>query len=238
MQGVIRIYNVSKSFGGIKALNSVSLEVSRGEVVGLIGPNGSGKTTLLSILRGIIKPDSGRAEILGVDVRKVGADRIARLGVASIYQFPRVIRDLSVAENVALAILDYLGDTQYAELLAIEYLKEVGLGGKALERAERLNRYETRLMEIARAMAMRPRILLFDELLSGLSESEQANVREIVETYLAQSGATMIWVEHAIGYLVESVDRLVVLNAGSIIADGEPRKVIMDERVRKAYLGV
>lgn len=238
MDRVIRIHNVSKSFGGIRALDSVSLEVSRGEVVGLIGPNGSGKTTLLSILRGIIRPDSGRAEILGVDVGKAGADRIARLGVASIYQFPRVIRDLSVAENVALAIAGYLDDPQYAELLAIEYLKEVGLGGKALERAGRLNRYETRLMEIARAMAMRPRILLFDELLSGLSESEQWLVRETIETYLAQSGATMIWVEHAIGFLVESVDRLVVLNAGSIIADGEPRRVIMDERVRKAYLGV
>jgi ABC-type branched-subunit amino acid transport system ATPase component len=230
--------DISKYFGGIKALDGVSLEVSRGEVVGLIGPNGSGKSTLLNILRGHIKPDKGYIEIAGVDMRRISPEKLAKLGVASIYQFPKMIWDLTVIENVMLSTTRYLQDPWKAELLAIEFLKEVGLDKKAYVRASKLNRYEIRLAELARAIAMKPRILLADEILSGLSEGEQKMIREIIKTYLAQSGATMIWVEHAIGSLIEEVDRLVVLNAGSVIADGEPRKVIRDERVIKAYLGV
>jgi ABC-type branched-subunit amino acid transport system ATPase component len=230
--------DISKYFGGIKALDGVSLEVSRGEVVGLIGPNGSGKSTLLNILRGHIKPDKGYIEIAGVDMRRISPEKLAKLGVASIYQFPKMIWDLTVVENVMLSTIRYLQDPWKAELLAIEFLKEVGLDQKAYVRASKLNRYEIRLAELARAIAMKPRILLVDEILSGLSEGEQKMIREIIKTYLAQSGATIIWVEHAIGSLIEEVDRLVVLNAGSVIADGEPRKVIRDERVIKAYLGV
>ncbi|HWQ16544.1 MAG TPA: ATP-binding cassette domain-containing protein [Sulfolobales archaeon] len=233
----IRVDRVSKWFGGIKALDNVSLEVSRGEVIGLIGPNGSGKTTLLNILRCLLKPDRGLIEISGVMLNGMDPERLADLGVASIYQFPRVIRDLTVVENVALAVLKRQKSLWRAELLAIEYLKDVGLGGKAYTMAARLNRYEVRLMELARAMAMRPRVLLIDELLSGLSEEEQRDIRELVRSYLDSSGATAIWVEHAIGSLVREVDRLVVLNHGSIIADGEPERVIRDQRVIEAYLG-
>ncbi len=238
MASDIVVKDVSKYFGGIKALDGVSLEVSRGEVVGLIGPNGSGKSTLLNILRGHIRPDKGYVEIAGTDIRRIGPEGLARLGVASIYQHPKMIWDLTVVENVMLGVIGYLQDPWKAELLAIEFLKEVGLVSKAYVRASKLNRYEIRLAELARAMALKPRILLVDEILSGLSEEEQRMIREIIETYLAQSRATMVWVEHAIGSLVEDVDRLVVLNAGSVIADGEPRKIIRDERVVKAYLGV
>lgn len=237
MVAEIRVDRVSKWFGGIKALDNVSLEVSRGEVIGLIGPNGSGKTTLLNILRCLLKPDRGLIEISGVMLNGMDPERLADLGVASIYQFPRVIRDLTVVENVALAVLKRQKSLWRAELLAIEYLKDVGLGGKAYTMAARLNRYEVRLMELARAMAMRPRVLLIDELLSGLSEEEQRDIRELVRSYLDSSGATAIWVEHAIGSLVREVDRLVVLNHGSIIADGEPERVIRDQRVIEAYLG-
>ncbi|PWV37171.1 MAG: hypothetical protein DJ555_03400 [Desulfurococcaceae archaeon] len=233
----IRIDRVSKWFGGIKALDNVSLEVSRGEVIGLIGPNGSGKTTLLNILRCLLKPDRGWVEISGVRLNGMDPERLADLGVASIYQFPRVIKDLTVAENVALAVLKRQKNLWRAELLAIEYLKDVGLGGKAHMLAAKLNRYEVRLMELARAMAMKPRVLLIDELLSGLSEEEQREIRGLVRSYLDSSGATAIWVEHAIGSLVREVDRLVVLNYGSLIADGEPEKVIRDQRVIEAYLG-
>ncbi|MEM4970358.1 MAG: ATP-binding cassette domain-containing protein [Sulfolobales archaeon] len=237
MGKAIAVRGVSKYFGGIRALENIDLEISSGEVVGLIGPNGSGKSTLLNILRGHIKPDKGYVEIAGVEIRRIGSERLARLGVASIYQFPRIIGDLTVVENVMLGVIGYQQDPWRAELLALEYLKEVGLERKAYVRASKLNRYEVRLMELARAIAMKPKILLVDELLSGLSEGEQRMVREILETYLAQSNATIVWVEHAIGSLVEDVERLVVLNAGSIIADGEPEKVIRDEKVIKAYLG-
>jgi len=238
MAKALVVRGLTKHFGGIRALEDVSLEVSRGEVVGVIGPNGSGKTTLLNIIRGHIRPDRGYIEISGYRVNRMGAEKIARLGVASIYQFPKIVGDLTVVENVALGILGYQKDLWAAEMLALEYLKETGLGHKAYLKASKLNRYETRLAELARAIAMKPRILLVDEILSGLSEEEQRMIREILETYLAQSGASMVWVEHAIGSLVEDVERLVVLNAGSVIADGEPEKVIRDERVVKAYLGV
>ncbi len=233
----IRIAQVSKWFGGIKALDNISLEISRGEVVGLIGPNGSGKSTLLNIVRCLLRPDRGWVEISGVRLDSKGPEKLVDLGVASIYQFPRVVRDLTVAENVALAILKRQRDLWKAELLAIEYLEDVGLGGKVFEKAAKLNRYEVRLMELARAIATRPKILLVDELLSGLSEEEQRSVKEILRNYIEDAGATAIWVEHVIGSLVEEVDRLVVLSSGSIIADGDPERVIRDQRVIEAYLG-
>jgi len=238
MARAIEVRGVTKYFGGIRALEGVSLEISRGEVVGVIGPNGSGKSTLMNIMRGHIKPDKGYVEISGVRVDRAGPEKIARLGVASIYQFPKIVGELTVLENVALGALGYQKDLWMAEVLALEYLKEVGLAHKAFTRASKLNRYETRLVELARAMAMKPKILLVDEILSGLSEGEQRMIREVLETYIAQSGATVVWVEHAIGSLIEDVDRLVVLNAGSVIADGDPGEVIRDEKVVKAYLGV
>lgn len=219
------------------ALDNISIDVSKGEVVGLIGPNGSGKSTLLNIVRCLLRPDRGWIEVSGERLDNKGPEKLVDLGVASIYQFPKIVKDLTAAENVALALLKRQRDLWRAELLAIEHLKDVGLGSKVFEKAARLNRYEVRLMELARVIAMRPKILLVDELLSGLSEEEQREVKEILSIYIEDTGATAIWVEHAIGSLVEEVDRLVVLNSGSIIADGDPESVIRDQRVIEAYLG-
>lgn len=237
MGRILAVEGVSKSFGGLKAIDNVSLALEEGEVLGIIGPNGSGKTTLMNIVRGLIRPDRGRVEIMGIRADKAPAHRIARMGVASIFQTPRIARGLSVLENAAAGVLALTGSIDAAFSAAAEALEAVGLVGRRGAMAGDLNRYETRLLELARAMAARPRILLIDELLSGFSESEQSRLKGIVRGYLESTGSSALWVEHAVGSLAEEADRLAVLSSGRLIAEGHPYDVLRDEKVVQAYLG-
>lgn len=230
--------NVRLGFKGVQALDGVSIDVRQGEILGLVGPNGSGKSTLVNAISGYYRPDSGRILFAGEDLVKRDAHRIARLGIARTYQIPRPFQSLSILENVALAAtfgaaaLDRAG--AYRE--AGHWLGFVGLAERAAMLPSELNLHQRKFLELARALACRPRLVLLDEVLSGLTPAEITSAIGLVREIRA-GGATIVFIEHNMRAVLELVDRLVVLNYGKVIAGGNPREVIQQRDVVTAYLG-
>lgn len=233
---------VTMSFGGNTALNSIDLTVRAGEIVGLVGPNGSGKTTLFNCLSGIYVPKAGRILFEGASTGRLRRDEISRLGVARTFQIPRPFSDMSVLENIMAAIsfsgrsgdLDALGMEGACRSLAAY----VGLQDRLSVSADTLSTQERKMLEFARALGMQPRLLLIDEVASGLSPAELKRFVEIVRQARDELGITVIWVEHILGALSQAADRIVVLEQGSVIANGSSHEVFSDERVRKSYLAM
>jgi len=230
---LLKINNVSKRFGGIQALKDVNLQVDRGEFVGLIGPNGSGKTTLINVVTGLYKPDTGKILFDGLDITSFPSYRLCRLGIARTFQIPQPFNNMSVLENVLIAS-EFCSSGDLAHVM--EILEEIGLKDKANVLAEKLSLVEKRLLELARALAMKPKLLFVDEILAGLRESEINRVTRILSE-LNENGITIVWVEHRVHELTKFVRRLVVLHQGLVIADGEPHEVINNKLVVEAYLG-
>ena len=230
---LLKISNVSKRFGGVQALKDVNLQVDRGEFVGLIGPNGSGKTTLINVVTGLYKPDTGKILFEGLDITSFPSYRLCKLGIARTFQIPQPFNNMTVLENVLVASeFCSSGDLAYV----MEILEEIGLKDKADVLAEKLSLVEKRLLELARALAMKPKLLFVDEILAGLRESEINRVTRILSE-LNENGITIVWVEHRVHELIKFVRRLVVLHQGLVIADGEPHEVINNKLVVEAYLG-
>jgi branched-chain amino acid transport system permease protein len=237
---LLRTRDLTMRFGGNVAVNKVNLEIREGEIVGLIGPNGSGKTTLFNCLSKVYEPVSGDIELGGRSLRGLRRDTVSRLGVGRTYQIPRPFADLTVQENVALPLM-FRGHEPLSlhEALpeAARFAGYAGLGGKLEQRADSLTLQQRKALEFARALACRPRLLLVDEVASGLTPAEVRrfveHIREIRDTY----GVTVIWVEHILSALTAVVDRLVVLEQGSVIADGPPQMVLRDQRVLSTYVG-
>jgi branched-chain amino acid transport system permease protein len=233
--------DLTMAFGGNVALNGVNLEVREGEIVGLIGANGSGKTTLFNCLSKIYEPIGGDIEFAGRSLRGLRRDVVSRLGMGRTYQIPRPFGDLTVQENVAMPLMfrqeNPLGRPN-AMVEAARFAAFAGLGDKLAERADRLTLQQRKAVEFARALACRPRLLLVDEVASGLTPAEVRrfveHIREVRDAY----GITVIWVEHIISALTQVVDRLIVLEQGSIIADGAPHGVLREEHVLRSYIGV
>ena len=233
----VEIRGVSKSFGGIRALNEVSLSVAPGEILGLVGPNGSGKTTLINVISGHFRADQGSISVGGVGIGHLPAHRIARRGVARTYQIPRPFAHLSVHANVALAAAFGAGaSTAEADAEARRWLAFTGLGGKAMALPPELNLHERKFLELARALAARPSLLLLDEVLSGLNPAEIDSAIRLIRR-IRDGGATIIFVEHLMRAVVELSDRVAVLNEGAVFALGAPREVMRDPRVVGIYLG-
>jgi branched-chain amino acid transport system permease protein len=229
---------LSKAFRGVQALAGVDLEVRRGEILGLVGPNGSGKSTLINVVSGHFRPDSGRILFEGRDLAALEAHRIARTGLARTYQIPRPFAHLSVLENVALPAMfgrDALGRAE-AEREARRWLAFTGLAAKAAVLPGELNLHQRKFLELARALASRPGLLLLDEVFSGLSHAEIGDAIRLIRAIRAQ-GATIVFVEHVIRAVMELTDRIVVLNYGRVIAEGDPRAVMGEPDVVAAYLG-
>jgi branched-chain amino acid transport system permease protein len=231
---------LTMAFGGNIAVNRVDLEVREGEIVGLIGANGSGKTTLFNCLSKVYEPVGGTIEFAGQSLRGLRRDTVSRLGIGRTYQIPRPFSDLTVQENVAMPLMfraeNPLGRSS-ALAEATRFATFAGLGDKLAERADRLTLQQRKAVEFARALACRPRLLLVDEVASGLTPAEVRrfveHIREVRDTY----GITVIWVEHIISALTQVVDRLIVLEQGSIIADGAPHSVLREEHVLRSYIG-
>ena len=236
--GALECVNVCRAFGGIQALRGVSLVVGRGEIVGLVGPNGSGKTTLINLVSGHYGADRGRIALGEITLTGRSAHEIARLGVSRTYQIPRPFFNLSVLDNVALAAT--FGPARIAagaaRAEAREWLAFTGLGRRAAARPAELNLHERKFLELARALASRPRVILLDEVLSGLNPGEIASAVRLIRAIRAQ-GASILFVEHVMRAVLELSDRVVVLNEGEVIAAGEPREVLRDPRVVQVYLG-
>lgn len=232
---------LTKYFGGLPALKEVSFTVAPGEILGLIGPNGAGKSTLLNLVNGLYSPSEGRILFQGRNMTGLRPHEVAQRGVARVLQTPRAFASMSVQENVAIGSA-FGGRARAAEDAQgrdqIEYF--LGLAG-LLDKKNRpvggLTLQEKRMLELARALAMRPRLLLLDEAMSGLNPSEMEQAMALIRRIRDELGITVIWVEHVMKAIMGVADRILVLNFGQLIAVGTPAEVARDESVIEAYLG-
>jgi branched-chain amino acid transport system permease protein len=235
---LLDIKDLSKAFKGLQALDRVSLQVRGGEILGLVGPNGSGKTTLINVVSGHYRATAGRILFLGADLARREAHAIARAGIARTYQIPRPFSHLSVLQNVALA--GRFGhaalDRAAAEREARYWLEFTGLAGKGEALPGDLNLHQRKFLELARALASRPSLLLLDEVLSGLTPTEIDGAIRTIRA-IRDLGATIVFVEHVMRAVMELAGRIVVLNQGRVIAEGLPQEVMRRSEVVTAYLG-
>ena len=235
---ILQVRGVTKRFGGLQALDGVDLDVREGEIMGLVGPNGSGKTTLINAISGFYPLTSGTIAVDGVQIGHLPAHEIAGRGVARTYQIPRPFVNMTVLDNVALAAT-FGGPARAAAEIhdeALHWIAFTGLAGKEQALPAELNLHERKFLELARALAARPKLLLLDEVLSGLNPAEVDNAIRLVRAIRAQ-GATIVFVEHLMRAVVELSDRVAVLNEGKLFALGAPREVMRDPRVISIYLG-
>jgi len=237
---LLRVAGISKHFGGFTALDQVSVEVRRGERFGLIGPNGSGKTTLINCVSGTLRNDGGAIEFEGREVSGLPAYQRTRLGIARSFQIPRPFGSMSVQENlvVPLEYVAHRGSLHTADTWreAAEILRRIGLADKADTPSNRLTQVELRKLELARAMAARPRLLISDEAMAGLSPAEVDEILAIL-LQLNESGITIIMIEHIMHAVMRFSQRVMCLDAGKIICEGTPEAIVANPDVQKAYLG-
>jgi branched-chain amino acid transport system ATP-binding protein len=233
----LEVTGVAKSYGSLAVLSSVSLAVGPGEAVGIVGPNGAGKTTLLDLLTGTTRCDAGRIRLHGQDVTRLPPPLRARRGLGRTFQVPRPLGDLTVFENAlvgAMRAAQLRGQPAYAA--AYGALTLTGMAGQANARAGSLRLLDRKRLELARALAMRPRVLLLDEIAGGLSDPETQALIETIRAVNAD-GTTIVWVEHVLRVLTAVATRLVCLADGQVIADGVPAQVLASDEVRVAFLG-
>ncbi len=235
---LLALEGVSKAFAGVQAVRSVSLEIPAGAVVGIMGPNGSGKTTLFNLIAGALRPDQGRIRLRGRDVTAQPSHRRCAGGVARTFQHVRPFPSLTAIDNVLVGLLHGRrpGTSGDPDDAATRYLALVGLERKAHVPAARLSLLERRRLELARALATSPDLLLLDEFMAGLTATETAEAMAVIRRVHGE-GMTLMLVEHIVWALLDLSDRIVVLSAGEKIADGAPAAVAVDPAVVDAYLG-
>jgi branched-chain amino acid transport system ATP-binding protein len=235
-QFLVRCHAVSRHFGGLVANHEVSLDIRAGEILGLIGPNGAGKSTLFNLIAGSFPVTSGRIEFDGRDVTSLPATARCHAGIARTFQVPRCFDGMNVLDNVLVGALVRHPRTRAARQKAFEVLETVSLENRAAAPAGLLTPPEKRRLEIARALATEPKLLLLDEALTGLTPSEAKGGVDLFRRIRAQ-GVTLVMVEHVMEIVMPLVDRAVVLNLGSVLFEGRPQDVVRDPAVIGAYLG-
>ncbi len=241
---MLRTIGLSKRFGNIVALKNVSIEIGSGEILGVIGPNGSGKTTLINVLSGFVKPDSGRVlyRVGGEerDITGLPPHRRVSLGISRTFQGSRVYRDLSVIENLRFSSA-YSGSCSGDLDTCVDHvswiLEASGLDRMLHARAGELDNYRLKILELAMALVRRPKLLMVDELFSGLSHDEISRARDILLEYRGRHGISIVWIEHVVKALADAADRMVALNFGEVIASGSPEEVLSSHIVISTYLG-
>jgi len=233
---ILDVQSVSRSFGGLKAVGNVSFTVRRGMILGIIGPNGAGKTTLFNLLNGFLRPDAGRILVKGVDMAGRKPHALCAAGVGRTFQVMRPFMRLTVAQNVKVGAYVRARNEAHAEVLASEAIRQVGLADSAHKLASVLTTRELRLMELARAVAGQPDMLLLDETLAGLGQTEVDDVIAVIRT-LSAAGITIVIIEHTMQAMVRLVDEFVVLDHGEVLTVGDPQTITRDPRVVQAYLG-
>ncbi len=238
MAPILALVNLSKRFGAIVVANNVSVDVPRGQALGIIGPNGAGKTTLFGMVTGAVTPDAGRVAFNGADVTRLSPAQRCRLGVARSFQVPQPFGGMSVFENLLVAARMGAGlGAGEADRLCVETLERCGLWDHANRKAGSLTLLQRKRLELGRALASKPKLLLLDEVAGGLTEEECKSLVALVRA-VKDSGVTIVWIEHVVHALIAVVDRLVVLHGGALIADGDPAQVIHSPEVAEIYMGI
>jgi branched-chain amino acid transport system ATP-binding protein len=237
---MLEVNGLCKRFGGFLAVNQVSFELRAGEILGLIGPNGSGKSTTFNLIAGTLRPSSGSIRLDGKEIGGLPAHAICHQGIGRTFQIPRPFRKLSLLENVTLAA--YYGEAgkisrSEAEGRAAEALDMVGLPSDTSASTNGLGAAALKKLELARALATKPRLLLADESLGGLDRAEMERAADLLGDIRSRIGITIIWVEHIMGVLMRVVDRVIVLDHGEKIFEGKPAEAASDPRVTEVYLG-
>jgi branched-chain amino acid transport system ATP-binding protein len=235
---ILRLDNLTKSFGSLKAVDGVQLEVAPGEALGIIGPNGAGKSTLFNLITGLLTPDAGVISFNGRDITRTPPRARCIAGIGRSFQIPHPFENLTVFENLLVAAIH---GRRQREALVIDacgdILERTGLIAFANRRAGTLNLLGRKRLELARALASAPRLLLLDEIAGGLTEAECVELVALVQD-IKQSGVTIVWIEHVVHALLAVVSRLAVLNFGRKIVEGEPRAVMASDQVREIYMGI
>ncbi|WP_119422322.1 ABC transporter ATP-binding protein [Desertibaculum subflavum] len=238
MTPLLRLDGVSKSFGALKVTDAVSLELAAGEALGILGPNGAGKSTLFNLITGGLKPDEGRIEFDGRDITRLAPHARSRLGIGRSHQIPQPFAGMSVYENLLVgAVFGGRQSERQAQSHCLDVLATTGLIDKANRAAGALTLLERKRLELARALALKPKLLLLDEIAGGLTEAEcQALVGTI--RAIRAAGVSLIWIEHVVHALLSAIDRLFVINFGQALAEGAPAAVLADPRVQSVYMGI
>jgi branched-chain amino acid transport system ATP-binding protein len=235
---ILKVENISKNFGGIRALVDVSLNVYENELLAIIGPNGAGKTTLLNIISGLLKPDSGRIFYMNKDITRLPPYKRAQMGIAKTFQIPKLIYNATLLDNV---ILSYLFGREMnlnsAKARALEVLKLVRLENKADELVTNLTSPERKLLELARAVAMKPKVLLMDEIVAGMPPAEVDNIMSLVKEIAVKEKITAIAIVEHVMRAVKFANRAVFLHQGRILVEGSPSDVLNNKLVKEVYFG-
>jgi ABC-type branched-subunit amino acid transport system ATPase component len=238
---ILELDKIAKHFGGLAAVNGVTMMVDDGEILAIVGPNGAGKSTLLKLIVGLEAPTTGKIKFAGEDITRTPAHRVRQMGIAMVQQTPRHFRTMTVLENVALgALFGNAGVTRkekQALELAGEALSYVGLADRSHDPVGNLNLNEQRFLELARAIAGQPRLLVLDEVMAGLNDAELEAFIKIIRAIRDQFNVTIIWVEHVMKAVISLAERTVVINFGNILTEGLPKDVMRHPAVIEAYLG-
>jgi branched-chain amino acid transport system ATP-binding protein len=235
---ILKLDNLTRSFGSLKAVDNVQLEVVQGDALGIIGPNGAGKTTLFNLITGLLRPDAGAIHFDGRDITQAPPRVRCIAGIGRSFQIPHPFENLTVFENLLVAAIHGRGQREAQVVDACgDILERTGLIASANRRAGTLNLLGRKRLELARALASAPRLLLLDEIAGGLTEAECHELVALIQDIKA-SGVTIVWIEHIVHALLAVVSRLVVLNFGRKIVEGEPRAVMASSEVREIYMGI
>jgi branched-chain amino acid transport system ATP-binding protein len=238
MAPILALETISKRFGAVVVADGIDLALNEGEALGIIGPNGAGKTTLFGIATGTLVPDSGRVLFADEDITRLPAERRCRKGLARSFQVPQPFAGMTVFENVVVAAAFGSNEREAAVYnRCADLLGRCGLASKANRPAGGLTLLDRKRLELARALATKPRVLLLDEVAGGLTEHECAVLVALIKE-VRKSGVSIIWIEHVVHALLAVIDRLLVLHGGKFIAEGDPRTVIKSPQVAEIYLGI